>query len=199
MSIGLCGHDHSSLHVCACLIGLLLSNAGHQATAACRCSARSFVKPLLSVGMARGRSAPPHALPGSVRHEALPAVVPHARLRPPTLLPPECGRRAVEETIRRHNHFAIGEVRKLWHDSPRLWKLLKSSQGLLRPLPEARCRRWVLPSDIGESGEKLGTPCGREADAHRVSSLRNGVKIVSRFKSALTSRNESGGYFGAIP
>ena len=33
----------------------------------------------------------------------------------------------VEETIRRHNHFAVGQVRELWYHPTRLRKLLKPS------------------------------------------------------------------------
>src|SRR5262249_4008586 len=78
----------------------------------------------------------------------------------------------VEETIRRHNHFAVGQVRELWYHPTRLRKLLKPPDGLLRRLPEADGGGRVLPAYIGESGEKLGTTCGREADSHRGSSVR---------------------------
>ena len=72
--------------------------------------------------------------------------------------PYRCFLDAVEETVRRYNDFAIGEVGELGHHPPRLWKLLKPSQGLLRPLSEARCRRRVLPADVSDGSEKLGAP-----------------------------------------
>ena len=99
--------------------------------------------------------------------------------------PHRCLPDAGEETRRRRDHFARGEVRTLWHHPTRLRQLRTPSQGLLRPLPDAPCRPRVLPSQSGESGETRGTTCGREADAHRVSS----VKRVSA--SANTSSRSS--------
>ena len=75
---------------------------------------------------------------------------------------------AVEEAVRTHDHFAVGKIRELRHDTAGFGIALESAQDLFRPPAEPSCGLGILTTDVRDRGEKLRASCRRETDDHEL-------------------------------
>lgn len=91
---------------------------------------------------------------------------------------------AVEESIRRHNHLSIGQVRELGKETARVGKSLKPPKNALRSAPEPNRGSRIIAEDVDNSTKELPPPRGGEADLHGQSSASNSSASARTASSA---------------